>query len=198
MTEPGNQGAEPSEIAVARLFTGLDLPDSATAKLRELLDTLRPAALLRWSPPENLHITTKFIGNWPVARMNELKTALGAVEKTGAVDVEIRGLGWFPNPHQPHTFWTGIQAGPALAALHTAIDTACDSLGIAKETKAYSPHLTLARVPREKPDLGPLRRAVAALESVEFGSFRAGRFFLYQSKPGPTASVYSKLAEFSL
>ncbi len=198
MTELVDPGAAKPETAAARLFTGLDLPSPILANLRELLERLQPAALLRWSPVENLHITTKFIGNWPVARLDGLKLSLESLPGSGAFDVDIKGLGWFPNPHQPHTFWTGVHAGNALAGLHTKIDDACAALGIAKEIKPYSPHLTLARVPREKPDLGPLRRAVASLESVDFGGFRADRFFLYQSKPGPSASVYQKLAEFSL
>ena len=186
--------------ASARLFTGLDLPEDITARLTGLVDGLRPVADLRWSRVENLHITTKFIGNWAVDRLAEMQTAIaGATADIRPFDVEIRGLGWFPNPHQPHTFWTGVHAGDSLSSLHAKTDAAAASLGVPKETKTFAPHLTLAKVPAGgKTNLAPMRRAVAALDSVDFGGFRADRFFLYQSKPGPTGSVYLKLAEFLL
>jgi 2'-5' RNA ligase len=68
-------------------------------------------------------------------------------------------------------------------------------LGIAKEERAYAPHLTLARIkgPGKQP---ALLQAVAKLPSLDFGSFVADRFYLYQSRTAPTGSVYTKLAEF--
>ena len=47
-----------------RLFTGLDLSGDVLANLANLLARLRPSARIRWTPVENLHITTKFIGEW--------------------------------------------------------------------------------------------------------------------------------------
>ena len=62
-----------------RLFTGLDLGCDASENLRVLIERLRPAARIQWSPPEKLHVTTKFIGEWPEGRLEELKTALAAL-----------------------------------------------------------------------------------------------------------------------
>jgi len=52
-----------------RLFTGLELPDDVAGNLAELIRRLKPAARIHWSPPENLHVTTKFVGEWPEARL---------------------------------------------------------------------------------------------------------------------------------
>jgi 2'-5' RNA ligase len=62
------------------------------------------------------------------------------------------------------------------------------------ESRAFSPHLTLARI-KERLNLQPLRESIAALPSLDFGQFVADRFFLYQSRLGPKGSVYTKLAE---
>src|SRR5262249_40717769 len=62
--------------ALMRLFIGLDVPPDVVGKLEALLDRLRPAARINWCAPSNLHITTKFIGEWPEERLDELKTAL--------------------------------------------------------------------------------------------------------------------------
>lgn len=177
-----------------RLFTAIDLPDDILRTLENLLTKLRPIARIQWGPPSNLHITTKFIGEWPEGRLDELKSALAAVGPRQPIALEIRRVGFFPNPKSPRIFWCGIEA-PGLDALAAATDQATSALGIASESRPFSPHLTLARI-KEQVNLQPLREAVAALPSLEFGRFTASSFFLYQSKLRPTGSVYTKLAEF--
>ena|ERR1017187_2060248 len=179
-----------------RLFIGLDLPAAVVGNLEGLLQQLRPTARIQWSPPANLHITTKFIGEWPEARVDELRSALGAVSSRAAIGVHIRKLGFFPNPHSPRIFWCGIEA-PGLDALAADTDRATATLGIAGEKREFSPHLTLARI-KEKLNLQPLREKIAALPSLDFGEFEALSFSLYQSQLRPTGSVYTKLAEFPI
>jgi 2'-5' RNA ligase len=179
-----------------RLFTGLDLPGDLVANLEELLRRLKPAARIQWSPPANLHVTTKFIGEWPEARLGELKTALASLPGRDAVEVRIRRVGFFPNPRSPRVFWCGIEA-PGLPELAADTDSATTGLGIPCEDRPFSPHLTLARI-KERVELQPLREAIAALPSLKFGSFQAASFYLYQSTLRRTGSVYTKLAEFPL
>jgi len=177
-----------------RLFTALDLAPSVAANLDRLLEQLRPTAHVHWSPPANLHITTKFIGEWPEARLAELKIALAALSARVAIPVRIHHLGFFPNPHAPRVFWCGIEA-PGLAELAADTDRVTAALGVAPETRAFSPHLTLARI-QERLNLQPLRETIAGLPELEFGSFTAAGFCLYQSQLRPSGSVYTKLAEF--
>jgi 2'-5' RNA ligase len=177
-----------------RLFTGLDLPAHVSAALERLLETLRPMARLRWTPVANLHVTTKFIGEWPAARLEEMKSALAAVPGRTPVLVAIRGLGWRPNPHNPRLLWAGVDA-PALNDLARDLDTALAKLGIAREQRAFTAHLTLARIGKPAP-LEPVQKRIAGLPPADFGTFEADRFFLYLSEPGSAGSVYTKLAEF--
>jgi 2'-5' RNA ligase len=179
-----------------RLFVGLDLPPEVVRNLEILLDELRPTASIQWSPPANLHITTKFIGQWPEERLDDLKAALAAVPSRAPIQVAVRRVGFFPNPHSPRVFWCGVEA-PGLDELAADTDRATAALGVASEQRAFSPHLTLARI-KQPLDLQPLREKIAALPSLDFGSFAARSFFLYLSKPGPKGSVYTKLAEFPL
>jgi 2'-5' RNA ligase len=179
-----------------RLFVGLDLPAEVVRNLERLTDELRPAAKIQWRPPANLHVTTKFIGQWPEDRLPELEAALAAVPRRQPVPVTIRRVGFFPNPHSPRVFWCGIEA-PGLDSLAAETDRATSSLGIESEKRAFSPHLTLARI-KERIDLQPLREKIAALPSLDFGHYEARSFFLYLSQPGPKGSVYTKLREFPL
>lgn len=177
-----------------RLFTAIDVPAEVRQRLTELVAVLSPAAPLHWSPPGNWHITTKFIGEWTdeAAMTRELATL-----RVPAFPVEVRGLGWFPNPHQPRVLFAGVAAPGELGDLHGHTDAACARLGVAKEIKPYSPHLTLARIRTSVP-VTELRRAISELPSTEFGTFRAESFWLYESRAEAQGSVYRKIKEFPL
>ena len=124
-----------------------------------------------------------------------LKAKLATLDSREPIAVHIRKVGFFPNPHAPHVFWCGIEA-PGLDRLALATDQAAAALGIPSEKHEFSPHLTLARI-KDRLNLQPLREAVAALPSFDFGRFTADRFFLYLSRLHPAGSVYTKLAEFT-
>jgi 2'-5' RNA ligase len=179
-----------------RLFTALDLPRDIIGNLEELLRVLKPRAKISWSRPENLHVTIKFIGEFSEERLGELNRALAAVPRPGAIPVHIRRVGFHPNPHAPHNFWCGIEA-PGLEKLASDTDAATAALGVARETRVFSPHLTLARI-KDRVPMQALREAIAALPSLEFGQFEARSFNLYQSQMQPGGSVYTKLSEFPL
>src|SRR5580658_5883825 len=111
-------------VLVHRLFTGIALAPNVVDKLSKALSELRPTAPVNWAPIENLHITSKFIGDWPDDRVSALRVALLDVAVAGPIPITISRFGFFPNPHHPHSFFAGVQAGPGLAELTAAIDTA--------------------------------------------------------------------------
>ena len=99
-----------------RLFTAIDLSDQVLSNVEGLLQRLRPTARIKWSIAGNHHITTKFIGEWPEDRLDQLKATLGALPGREPITVKIRNLGFFPNAHSPRVFWAGMEA-PGLAEL---------------------------------------------------------------------------------
>jgi len=175
-----------------RLFTGIALAPEVLDRLSSLLHELQPLAHVNWSPVENLHITCKFIGSWPDDRLDEMKSALAGVKCSGAIPLTVSQLRFFP-----HSFFAGVQAESALPELAAAIESAIVPLGVAREDRAYTPHVTLARIKRGT-DSRNLRKRVAELENADFGSFDARGFHLYLSKPGPHKSTYTKLATYHL
>jgi 2'-5' RNA ligase len=163
-----------------RLFTAIDIPADVKAALSALLDRLRPLAKLSWIPQEKLHITTKFIGEWPderEARLDELKRALASVKAPAPVDIVVRGLG-----RLPRVLYAAVEPNDALTALAAATEQA---VGGRVEDRAYRPHITLARSRKPVPRID--------LEQSTIGSFRASSFALYLSAGGK----YTKLQEFS-
>jgi len=177
-----------------RLFCGIDLPEDVRERLERLLMHLRPAAHLKWSPVYNLHITLKFIGEWPEEKLPQLEAALRSVCRRNPIPLEVHGLGWYPNPKNPRVFWVGVHDSDGLTALARDIETALEPLGIAKETRPFAGHLTLARIKDPTP-LDVLRGAIEKLESAEYGAFNASCFHVYRSQPGAAGSIYTKLSE---
>jgi 2'-5' RNA ligase len=175
-----------------RLFTAIDIPEDVRRNLKILVDRLRPAAHISWSPVDNLHITTKFIGEWPEERLDEMQRVLKQVPSPGPIRIAVRGLGWFPNARNPRVFWAGVEAGGELETLAMATENAVASIGVPKEDRKFSPHLTLARI-RERVPLEKLMRAIDGLPA-DFGSFSVHAFSLYLSRGGK----YTRLSEYAL
>jgi 2'-5' RNA ligase len=176
-----------------RLFTAIDIPPDLKATFAALLDRLRPLAKLHWIPVEKLHITTKFIGEWPEQRLEELTRALGAVRSPVPVDIAIRRIGWLPNPRSARILYAGVESGEALIALAAATEQAAAASGVLVKDRVYRPHVTLARTRRRVP-LDALKQAFAGIELSAIGSYRASSFALYLSAAGK----YTKLQEYSL
>ena len=180
-----------------RLFTGISICPEVINHLSRLLDHLRPKAHIKWSPVYNLHITTRFIGEWPEDRVQTLIDKLRALPPHKPIEIAINGLGWLPNPHHPIVLFAAVHAGESLAGLSKAIDKELQSLGVPADPRPFFPHVTLARIKEVHP-LADLKSAIASLPSVDFGAFNAAKFHLFHSCRGPAGSVYTHLADFPL
>jgi len=193
-----------------RLFIALDIDEAIRERIARFMDGVRGfAENARWVQPESLHLTLKFIGEQPEPAVEQIKQALGTI-RASAAEIQFRGYGFFPTPKSARVFWVGMESGPQLAALAKAIDDQTASLGIPKEERAFSPHLTLARggggsgSPRWRKGDGPnrtfqhLQEKLSALPAPEFGTMTAREFFLYQSQLSPKGSKYTKLSRFEL
>jgi RNA 2',3'-cyclic 3'-phosphodiesterase len=193
-----------------RLFIALDITDAIRARITRFIEGVTGFAPdARWAKPESLHVTLKFIGEQPDEAVENIKQVLSLV-RIDAPEINFRGYGFFPTPKSARVFWIGIESGPHLAALAAAIDDKLSALGIPKETRAFSPHLTLARgtggsgSPRRNKSDRPnrvfqhLQEKLSALPVPEFGTMSPSEFFLYQSQLSPKGSKYTKLASFDL
>lgn len=193
-----------------RIFIGIDLDPEIRARIARFLEGVQgftPEA--RWVQAESLHITLKFIGERTHEQVAAISDHLRPVE-SGTVEIRCAGYGFFPTAKAPRVFWVGIQAGPQLTTLAESIDIATAELGIPREDRAYSPHLTLARAggrsgsPKWRKDDGPnsafagLEKRLVAMGELDFGTMTATEFILYRSQLSPKGSKYTKLQRFPL
>jgi len=180
-----------------RIFVGIDLDPEVRARISRFLEGVEsfvPDA--RWVRPESLHITLKFIGEQTPEQTEAIAERLHKIE-SGEFEIRAGGYGFFPTAKAPRVFWIGIHAGPQLTALAERIDVAVAELGIPREDRPYSPHLTLARAggrsasPKWRKGDVPsavfavLEKRLAAMGELDFGKMSAREFILYQSQLSP-------------
>src|SRR6476646_10368444 len=128
-----------------RLFIALDIDDEIRQRIARFLDGVRNFAPdARWVKPESMHVTLKFIGEQPDSSVESIQRALADV-KAVPCEIHFCGYGFFPTPKSARVFWVGMEAGPQLATLAASVDDTTGALGIPKEERPFSPHLTLAR-----------------------------------------------------
>ena len=195
-----------------RIFIGIDLDPEVRTRIERFLESVEGfASEARWVRPEALHITLKFVGEQTPERVQAITEHLQLVESS-AFEIRAGGYGFFPTAKAPRVFWIGIHAGPQLAELAEDIDIATAELGIPREDRPYSPHLTLARAggrrrsgpPKGRKGDGPnakfavLEKRLTAMGELDFGTMTAHEFILYQSQLSPAGSRYTKLQRFPM
>jgi 2'-5' RNA ligase len=149
-----------------------------------------------WVAADNVHVTLKFLGDTDEAHVPVLRDALGtAAAGTGAFEVAVRGLGAFPSPLRARVVWAGLEAAPALAGLAGRVDAALAALGVPRESRPFSAHVTLGRVrePRRNQAL-----AAALARPADFGRLPVTRLSLMRSDLQPRGARYTELASVLL
>jgi 2'-5' RNA ligase len=181
-----------------RAFIAIELPASireALAHEQARFRAVCPDA--RWTRPEGIHLTMKFLGEISAQQEAQVKKALGRVEQFERFTLRAQGFGFFPDAHRPRVFWTGLVAPPDLARLAAQVENALAPLGFPPEGRPFKPHLTLARfkIPRPQPKLEAL---VAGEGNLLPASFEVSEFFLWESRLWPGGAEYHKIARFPL
>lgn len=183
-----------------RVFVAMDFPEEVKGKIREFVSKLerecKDTRGARWARVEGMHVTLKFIGEVTPEKVEQIRKELEGVRSAAAVEINFRGVGFFPNAKHPRVFWAGIEATPNLAEMAEEIEKRMEGLGIPREERAFRPHLTLARFKTEE-GLGKLREAMEKAGVMEFGGTRSSEFHLYESKLLRGGAVYMRLARFS-
>ena len=182
-----------------RLFVAVEIDKSVVAALAEFGSTLRrraqtlaSAARISWVSPEQLHVTSRFIGEVDDKKAAVIAGALLGELAIDPFDVVLEGAGAFPERGAPRVLWAGISTGVAeLGALETEVSRRLLDCGVPRQDRPYRPHVTLARV-REPAGL----RTPALFETLadrRFGTTRVEAITLFQSRTSPKGAVYTPL-----
>ncbi|HEV2246450.1 MAG TPA: RNA 2',3'-cyclic phosphodiesterase [Terriglobia bacterium] len=179
-----------------RAFIAIELPASIREALAREQARFRAVSTdARWTRPEGIHLTLKFLGNISAQQEAQVKDALGRLDRFETFRVRIKGFGFFPNAKSPRVFWAGLEALPDLARLAAQVESAMERLGFPPEDRPFKPHLTLARFKMPRPQR-KLEALVSAEDNPPLGAFEVSEFFLWESKSSPQGAEYLKVACF--
>jgi len=179
-----------------RAFIAIDLPETIRATLRRKQALFRCASPdARWTQPEGIHLTLKFLGEVPDPKVKEVCGRLKNLGQFEAFSVQVKGFGFFPDARRPRVMWVGVEALSSLSRLAEQVEEAMQGIGFAREKRAYRPHLTLARfrVPQPQPALQAL---LVTEQEQELGNIEVSEFYLFESKLSPKGAEYRKVERF--
>lgn len=185
-----------------RLFWAVNLPEELKTKLWHMQESLRAAgADAKWVEHQNLHVTVKFLGETDAGLVAQIvDAAAGRLKSFKAFGLEVSGLGFFPGPASPRVVWAGLQGETGmLKELARAVEDSMADCGFPRESRKFSPHLTLARV-RSSRNIGDLVKIMddQSKRGARPGSFRVSSVDLMQSDLTPRGPVYNRLAAIRL
>ena len=198
-----------------RAFLAVELSQELQAGLatvqQELKHRIEPELKrdmrISWTQPASIHLTLKFLGDMDEQGIEPLLVVVEqAIGSQIAVNVPLERLGAFPRPQSPRVLWVGPlenwdrgAEAKRIAEIHGAIEQACEGLGFLRETKPFSPHLTLARIRVGERQVGVALAKGGVLDRpLSLGSLAVESVVLMKSELKPTGSVYTKLWEVRL
>ncbi len=185
-----------------RLFVAIELPGEVREALSRLQHELQRHGLekLRWVRPEGIHLTLKFLGPTPAERLPAIEDALvGAVEDAAAHELALGKPGTFGGS-RPRVLWVDV-TGQVDAVRHVQerVESAMNGLGLEREARGWSPHVTLARVRPEtaREATSAIPRAISEVD-VPTGVIPVREVSLMRSTLRPSGAIYERIAAFPL
>jgi 2'-5' RNA ligase len=192
-----------SEISELRLFLTIPIPDDVREKLHrlqlELQPLLLPAHAVRWTKPEQFHLTLKFLGNVPATGIGALTRAVRAVcDAAPHMRLRAEGTGFFPDARSPRVFWVDIKnVDGRLMEFQRQLELAVPSFAEKEGTKNFTAHVTLARFEQMRSvETETLRKAGAIGKT--FGDWIAEEVQLIRSSLRPAGPLHAILDSFKI
>jgi 2'-5' RNA ligase len=184
-----------------RLFIALPIPPPLRDRLKALQRDLArclPARAIRWTHPEQIHLTLRFLGNVASESVAALSAAMDrAATHTGPIPLRLAEPGCFPNRHRSRVFWVGLAGDlERLTSLQARVVAATGAFGDHAEDKSFLPHLTLGRTGAHglhlPEDWG------RSLEQEAQDDWIADRLLLVRSELDPAGARHTTLATVKL
>jgi RNA 2',3'-cyclic 3'-phosphodiesterase len=183
---------------VTRTFIGLELPEAVRVQAGALQGRLAGLGdKIRWVNPRNLHLTLRFLGEISRSQVETVCLAVrSAAARTDAFPIHLSGTGCFPSPRRPRAFWIGVADASNLIRLFETVEEELFSAGFPRETRPFSPHLTLGRVRVDRSSA----RLGEAMTGAEFdmAPFPVTEVTVMRSDLKASGAVYTPIAKLKL
>ena len=174
-----------------RLFVAIRLPEGVSERLLDMMEGIEGA---RWQDAEQLHLTLRFVGDLETADANELAGALSRIDAPG-FPMEVAGVSHFEHKGRPKAVWARVPPSPRLDLLRQKVERACASVGLPRETRRFTPHVTLARLGSSA---GPVGEWLTRHGALRIGPWDVQSFSLFESHLGPSGATYEEVSRYLL
>jgi 2'-5' RNA ligase len=177
-----------------RCFVAVDLPREMLDAIGRLQNQIATKGL-RLVQPELVHVTIKFLGDVPEAKVERVTDALSRVI-IAPFPAHVASMGTFPG-RDIRVVWLGLEGN--FEELYQEVESALGTIGFEREARGFSPHVTLGRVGRPDPETNrELHSKITALSGVDLGRITVDRFYLKKSTLTRGGPIYEDLAGFAL
>jgi 2'-5' RNA ligase len=184
-----------------RTFVAVEIDEAVRGAAAKVADELRAASAdVGWVAPHNMHLTVKFLGDVAAEKIPQVcDTVAQTVAGMERFDLEIRGVGAFPNAARPRTIWIGTGNGEAqLTLLAERLEKALTELGFAREDRPFHGHLTLGRVRRPSRALAALTPMLKQRADLALGQTAVHEVVVVSSQLERGGPIYEALCRASL
>ena len=173
-----------------RLFVAIRPPEPIRQRLLGLMGGIQNA---RWQDDAQLHLTLRFIGEVDRHQAEDIAAALGSVRQP-PFEIALSGVGSF-GKRGKGALWAGVAPQDELKLLHKKVDQACLRAGIPPDTRAYHPHITVARLGRSA---GPVEPFIERWAGLSGEPFLVDSVCLYESRLGSEGASYTIVERYPL
>jgi RNA 2',3'-cyclic 3'-phosphodiesterase len=179
---------------VIRAFIAVSLDSKVIDTIADATARLKPKiAGVRWIAPVNFHLTLRFLGDIDEALIEPIGAALREqLQLFPRFIINAKGLGVFPGPKRPHVLWVGLTGGD-LILLAARVESALQALGFTRESRKFTPHLTIGRWRQSDRASKSLGRELESWKDHDFGRSNVERVRLMQSVLKPEGPTYKDL-----
>ncbi len=183
---------------MVRSFVAIEFPDSVRNEIARLLERLPRLPGITYVHPNRMHLTLRFLGDIDDGQSVRLRQTLrDAATSLRPFEVRVQGVGAFPSLRRPSVLWVGLVASDAsLVQAQELSERAAQAIGLPAETKAFHPHVTLARV-RDSRFALEASDALHAERDFDAGAFVVSGMTLFHSRLTPHGPVYTPIEEFA-
>lgn len=188
-----------------RAFFAVDLTSGVRGRIARVLSSAR--ALLadepvRWVRLEILHLTLRFLGETAPVTLEQVRQAASeSAASWRPFELEVKGLGCFPDPRRPRVIWVGANdASGELQTIAEDLERIAREAGFAAEERPFSPHLTVGRIKDRLSSEGGRRLAEFLDRSASeiLGIVPVQSIDLLKSDLKPPGPSYTRLARLAL
>lgn len=194
---------EPSTETL-RLFAAVAIPELVREEMARVQRELQPFTTpgdVRWTKPEQLHLTLKFLGDVPASAVEALKKSMTeACAGVRPFYLRARGIGFFPDSRSPRVIWVGFEGDEnGLTDLQTRVERALAPFAEKPGAEKFLAHATLGRFQKyRRHKTEKLLPRASALGGHVFGEWQAEEVGLFRSELSPGGARHTSLAAFPL